>query len=309
MKRKRRRYGSSRPSTRPWLLPLLIWSGSAVAAAVIALIIGNTLGRVADGIGNGGIPADPQIYTYTISDVAPIDAYPLQVKGQSNETFSRLIEGLAPEADSVSLYLSEKGIPLYRSEVYCAISGAYGGGLELDEALTALHGRGLYVSCCLTLQTLDSGNTYGNDAIVAYAAALICEVLDAGADEVVLLDMPTDRKSMATVSEICAGVRSSTEGARLGCAVEYGALGVAENPGYILETYSSFADVFCLDIGAVDPATAVESFAYYFRSYPVRVLFTDTGNGERAAKASALSAIGVVNIQSVKREITSTPVG
>lgn len=309
MKRKRRRYGPSNSPPRPWLLPLLIWSGAAVAAVMIALIVGNTLGKVADGIGNGGIPADPQIYTYTTSDVAPIDAYPIQVKGQSNETFSRLIEGLAPGVDSVSLYLSESGVPLYCSEVYCAISGTYGGQLALDEAFSTLHGKGLYVSCCLTLREFYTDDTYGNDVLRAYAAALICEVLDAGADEVVLIDMPTDRKSMAMISEICATVRGSIEDARLGCAVAYGEFCAAENPGYVIETYSSFADIFCLDIGTVDPATAVESTAYYFRSYPVRVLFTDAGNGERAVKVSALSAVGISNVQSVKREITSTPVG
>ena len=50
MRQRRRKYRSQSPEEKLRLRVALIWTGAAVGALFLALLIGNILGRVADGI-------------------------------------------------------------------------------------------------------------------------------------------------------------------------------------------------------------------------------------------------------------------
>lgn len=301
MRQRRRKYRSSSSEGKLKLRVALIWTGAAVGALFLALLIGNILGKAADGMPDGTSGGATELYKYKTDDLPPIDAHYLGLSGQTDETFVSSAEALSAGTKAVSLCLKSGAYPDYRSEVCYALTGNYGGSADLKTALSHLKGKGLYVSCFFGSSVAGAVGDYASDAATEYEAALILEAFDAGADEVILTGLPTDREGMARVSQVCRRVRESVKEAKLGAAVSYGSLSVCENVGYVIDTYLSFADVFCLDASVGGEESAVSSLEYYFKNYPIRLLISDSGSDDRAAKVTRLNELGIKNIQSVGR--------
>lgn len=301
MRQRRRKYRSQSPEGRLRLRVALIWTGAAVGALFLALIIGNILGKAADNMPGSGSNASTELYKYKAGETAPVDAYYLEISGQSDETFASSVDLLPSGVKAVSLCLKSGAYPNYRSEVCYALTGGYGGALDLKKAVSALKNKGLFVSCFFGSSVAGAAEDYALSAATEYEAALILEAFSAGADEVILTGLPVDREGMARVSQVCRRVRETVKEAKLGAAVSYGSLSVCENIGYVIDTYLSFADVFCLDASIGGGSDAVSSLEYYFKNYPIRLLISDSGSDDRAAKALQLRELGITNIQSVRR--------
>lgn len=301
MRQRRRKYRSASPEGRLRLRVALIWTGAAVGGLFLALLIGNILGKIADGMPDGTAGGDTGLYKYKTGDIPPLDAHFLELSGQNDETFGSSAEALPDGVKAVSLCLKSGAYPSYRSEVCYALTGSYGGSADLKNAISRLKGKGLYVSCFFGSSVAAAVGDYALGVATEYEAALILEAFSAGADEVILTGLPTDREGMARVSQVCRRVRESVKEARLGTAVSFGSLSACENIGYVIDTYLSFADVFCLDASVGSEEGAVSSLEYYFKSYPIRLLISDSGNDDRAAKVTRLNELGIKNIQSVGR--------
>lgn len=309
MRQRRRKYRSQSPEGWLRLRVALIWTGAAVGALLLALIIGNILGNSADAMPGGGAGGATELYKYKAGDSAPVDAYYLGLSGQNDETFAASVELLPAGVKAVSLCLKSGAYPNYRSEVCFALTGSYGGELDLKNAVSALKRKGLFVSCFFDSTVAGAAEGYALSAATEYEAALILEVLSAGADEVVLTGLSAEREGMARVSQVCRRVRETVKEAKLGAAVSYGSLSTCENVGYVIDTYLSFADVFCLDVSVGGEENAVSSLEYYFKNYPIRLLISDSGSDDRAAKALKLRELGIQNIQSVRRSSGGGNVG
>ena len=73
MRQRRRKYRSQSPEGKLRLRVALIWTGAAVGALFLALLIGNILGRVADGMPEGSSGSATPLYKYESGDVPPYD--------------------------------------------------------------------------------------------------------------------------------------------------------------------------------------------------------------------------------------------
>ena len=301
MRQRRRKYRSQSPEEKLRLRVALIWTGAAVGALFLALLIGNILGRVADGMPEGSSGSATPLYKYESGDVPPIDAVYMRLSGQSDDTFFAESDLLPVGTKAVSLCLKSGAYPDYRSEVCFALTGRYGGSVNLKSAVDTLKKRGLYVSCFLVSSVSGDKEGYILDAVIEYEADIIREAFSSGADEVILVGAPIDREGMARVSEVCKKVRESVKEARIGAAVSCGSLSTCENIGYVIDTYMSFADVFCLDASGGGEESFVSELEYYFKNFPIRLLISDGGNDDREARVSRLRSLGITNIQSVGR--------
>jgi hypothetical protein len=171
-----------------WLIPV-----SALAAVIFALTLGNCLGSKVDGIPES-TPTDSAASEPPISepalpetvDVGNVDAIFVGLEGITDNTNAEVSKQI-PEgtrAISLSMFLSN-GSPLYKSEVAIA-SGKPSGELTLKNIFRYANENGLYVSVPFPSGALISRDEmlWGMDA--AYEIAMIKELYEAGADEVII---------------------------------------------------------------------------------------------------------------------------
>lgn len=284
---------------------VLIWVGAALFAVILALVIGNALGDEAERLNGYGDGAAPEIYEYDGENVAPVNAPMLELRGATNDSFAAAVDALTGKTEAVSLVLRESGAPNYRSEIAKAVTGTAGGSAELEECVSRLVAKGIYVSGCFYVAFDSAASKSARDAAVEYEAALICEAARAGVDEILLMGIPTDSEGIATLSELCKRVREKEPELILGAAVSY--TGFKDgNAAALLESLTRFADFCAIDtVGALASGTNAAAFAqsvlYYFERYPLRLLIEDLGAADREAQTKALAALGIYNVQSVSK--------
>ena len=96
MKRRKHRTNKSAENNRT-VIVILVWTGVAVLAVVLALLIGNTLGKEASKY-KSNAHSDSFIYEYNATDVQPINALPLMIDGKTNASLESAINSF--EKDS-----------------------------------------------------------------------------------------------------------------------------------------------------------------------------------------------------------------
>lgn len=181
--------------------------------------------------------------------------------------------------------------------------------LSIDEILSPFLEYELYVSCLLPMRYGIDGDAYSRSVLYAYETALLSEIAEAGAAEVILLDCDalfphqgdedtdgtSDLSAADAVLELQRMARSVNEHS------PETAVGVAFSPAFLLtrdsdrylESIAQAFDLILLDLRAAenesDPNTAVSTgiseHLYFVLRYSMRVLIP-AGSAEAAIKVS-----------------------
>ncbi len=292
---------------------IALWLGVAVLSVIIALAIGNVLGDKADKLPNSpSVPAN--LYKYTGEDVQPIDAWLISLYGQTPEKLEAEVSAMPDSVRSVSLYLrSNGGATAYASAIYSAVTGNASGGMSLKEAVELLHKNGYYVSGCFDIGAPKLAGKDGCDALVGFETALICEALESGIDELILLGLPSGQDSIYITAGMFESIRKKHPDAVLGAGIDY-KLMLSDAGAEALLGYSEFADFCALDTSGAkavgsNAVQIVKSLTYIFETYPIRLLFECSSDADRQAQADALRQLGITNIQSHKISTVGAPAG
>jgi hypothetical protein len=179
-----RRKKNKEPSM--WWLILI----SAVAAVIFALALGNCLGSQVEDGGEESTPAEipestePQLPE--TADVGEIDAVFVGLEGITDNTHAEVSKQIPEGTHAISLSMfTSSGAPLYESEVASA-AGKNSGELTLKNIFRYANENGIYVSVPFPSDVLTSRDSVLWDVDEAYEIALIKELYEAGADEVIV---------------------------------------------------------------------------------------------------------------------------
>ena len=279
---------------------VIIWSASLLIAVIFSLIIGNLLGKSSNKINtDNSVPTFS--YTYEGGAVPPVKA---QILNISSANIQASIDSLRSSVSAVSLYLRRgNGAPAYKSLVSSAILNTTGSA-DLLQIIQDLHKKDIYVSACFDSHSFEVEDKTARDAAIAFEAAMIAEIADAGVDDIVILGLPVNDAGIAYASELFKKIREINPNAVLGAAIDYKHI-MSPNGAAAVEDYSKFAD-FC----AVDASNAqsngtsalnvANSLLYAFEVYPLRLLIGVSGDADFEAQSKAIKELGITNIQAYK---------
>lgn len=284
------------------LAVIFIWIGAALFGLLLALVIGNVLGNVADSHGGFGDDAAPPIYEFDTEDVPSISASCLQleVKAQS-DVFLQL--GKIARGEAVSVVLRDRGRLLYRSDIAQAVTGNSGGLVRLSEFVPTLKEKNCYISACFCVEFDSAGTDKAMTAAMEYETALIAEIFDAGFDEVILTGVPNTSEGAAQLSELCRMIRKRCPEAKIGAAVSSSDFSNGK-AALLLAEFEKFTDFSAIDTSGLlasgeNAAKFAEGVLYYFEKYPIRLLIEDLGARDLEIQLSALARLGIYNVQSI----------
>ena len=294
-----------------WLIPV-----SALAAVLFALILGNCLGSKADGGAEISTPpavteeapAENESPLPETADVSKIDAIFVGLEGITDNTNAEVTKQI-PEgtrAISLSMFLSN-GTPLYKSEVAEA-SGKSSGELTLKNIFRYANENGIYVSVPFRSSALVSNDELLWGVGAAYEIAMIKELYEAGADEIIIRCSALGESgaySLANeefVARVCgylSDIRHKVPGIHIGFMIS--AEDVKDGKHTVaIDKINSFADLIAADMTAIsDPdelKTAANASLVNILRYEMRVLLG--GNEETLPSVyQVLDTLGLKNRQ------------
>ncbi len=283
------------------LVVIFIWVGAALFGALVALIIGNVLGGVADAHGFDDGAASP-IYEYDADDVPPISAQCLELEVKAQSDVFLQIDKIA-RGEAVSVVLRDRGRLLYSSDIAHAVTGDRGGTLSLSDFVPRLKEKNCYLSGCFYVEFDSASTAVAMDAAMEYETALIAEIFESGFDEIVLMGVPNTSEGAAQLSKLCKMIRERCPEAVLGAAVSSSDFSNGK-AALLLAEFEKFTDFSAIDTsGLLNAGTNAAKFAegvlYYFEKYPIRLLIEDLGARDREIQLSALAKLGIYNVQSI----------
>ena len=197
--------------------------------------------------------------------------------------------------DAVSLLLRrDDGTLLFRS---LTESGIFGSAedeaetplLSLGEILRPFRDAGLYVSCLFPMRYTVDGDGYTREVLRAYETALLLEIAEAGADEVVLSESDllfnlreenAVPNRLATLRETVAAVNLRAPETAVGIALSPEFLATSESDRYLGEIAETF-DFTLIDLCGIKNSeldlvsavsSAVTEHLYFILRYGMRVL-------------------------------------
>ena len=278
---------------------IFIWIGAATLALIAALIIGNTLGDTADKNAGALVPGgEKPIYSYEGEDVKPISAHCL------TSLSSKTVAALDPSVEAVSVNLRKlTGEPAYHSPLALAVTGDAGGSSDLETVIGELKSRSIYVSGVFHSKFDSYSNANIRAGVLDYEASLICEALEGGVDEIVIVGLPTDSASLAEASLLFHKVRERKADAVLGAAMPYGLLESGGAAAFI-ENYGGFASFIAINTEGLmstseTSAGLAEKHLIYFERYPLRLIIEAADKSNGKLQMEKLAGLGIYNVQCV----------
>jgi hypothetical protein len=278
---------------------IFIWLGAAAMSLILALIIGNAIGDAADkNAGELISGGKPPVYSYAGEEVKPISAHCL------NGLTSKAVAALDPSVEAVSVTLRKlTGEPAYHSPLALAVTGNAGGSADLKTIVGELKARGIYVSGVFHSKFGSQSNENLREGVLGYEASLICEALECGVDEIVVMGLPTDSAGVAEASLLFKRVRERHADAVLGAAMPYSLLESGAAAAFI-ENYSGFASFLAVNTEglmstAETSAGLAEKYMIYFERYPLRLVIEAADKSNGRLQMEKLAALGIYNVQCV----------
>ncbi len=169
--------------------PYLIIPLCALLAFVLAMILGNTLGDIADASQGGGTPSTtepPANAEKPTLSVPSIDGVFVTARHIKDSTAQNIAAQIPSEASAVSLELFDStGAPYYASPTASAFGNSCG-ELTLQYIFDGV-GEGIHASVLFPSSALRNTDEAKQSVINAYEIALIEELYEAGADDVILV--------------------------------------------------------------------------------------------------------------------------
>lgn len=270
---------------------------SLLVALLLAALVGNLLRRRLpsedEGTTDETTTAETVIYGREFY-VPSVKAAIVSLDGATTASLKEAAKRFrATEVDGVSLLLrGSDGELMFDSQTQGGIFGSAGDTekLSLKEIFKPFRDAGLYVTCLFPMRYMVDGDGYTRDVLYAYEIALLCEIAEAGADEVILSSVDSILVSDSRDVDILEGLSSLREIARaVNLRAPETAVGIALSPEFLLTNesdryLSEIAEAFDLTLldlcglknSELDlPSTigaAVTDHLYFILRYGMRVL-------------------------------------
>lgn len=308
------RYTASPSAKRGGFPPYLIIIPVALAAIVLALILGTFLGELADSApsNEGGEnlgEKDPP----SLLDAETINGIFVTLEGITDNTAYNVKTQIPSGSTAASLELFDKnGDPYYRS----AVAEAFGnkcGELTLERVLegTVIDGTPLYTSVVFPSVALNNTDAAKQAVMNAYEAALVEELARAGACDVIItpfgfgsLEYRVGADFPERLSAYVTSLRALSPDLRIGLALPLEYLSNTEH-ALLLESISKTVDFIALDL---TDKTDVEAFtdaisdaSLNILRRKVRILLTESSEDELLLLTSLLDKYSMSNYQVVSR--------
>lgn len=188
------------------------------------------------------------------------------------------------------------------------LDGEAAADLRISEILDPFLSREIYVSCILPMRYFSDGDGYSRSVLYAYETALLSEIAEAGAQEVILLDCDglfdangdkdggdgafSTEDAVRELQAIARAVNEKAPETAVGIAFSPEFLATRDSDRYLGSIVEAF-DLLLLDLRAAQKAedlyeavsTGVSEHLYFILRYSMRVLIPE-GSAEAVTRVS-----------------------
>ena len=152
---------------------------------------------------------------------------------------------------------------------------------------------GARVCAYFYVTSFDIGDEHEREIVKAYEIALIADIAESGADDILLLGLDTDENNMEEIEAYVSRAAKAAGGVPLGVAIDRETVMLTENEIYLAGRLRSVCDYLALDltdlkvtdgesIGKDPDGNPLESrlseilgdFQYYIKTYSMRLIFS-----------------------------------
>lgn len=259
-----------------------------VLCLVVSVVIGVLLGRRADGIETEKkFDFERVDYNSNGKTVSAVEAYNFP-KGASPHDYVR--QGIS----DLSVCVSHKdGSLAYSFEVAEKMPVRANGEGSFKTLCASSKDAGARVCAYLYVTAFECEDRYEREIVKAFEIALVKEISESGADDILLLGIDPDEFNISEIENFVAKAALAAGKTQIGVAVSEETLALTENEEYIASRIRSSCDYLALDItyltiedgespgrdeeGGALPSKLEEKLdknKYYIKSYPMRLLFS-----------------------------------
>ena len=190
----------------------------------------------------------------------------------------------------LSLSLGTAENPTFVSDVSQSVSGVVCGDIMLEEYSALIHKYEGRACAYFVSSAFECENENLRRIKKAYEIALLCEAVEKGIDDILILGINVTEENSDEVARYLSELNSSAGDCSVGVAINVGTLLLTENEVYIAAKLKSACDFVALDLRNLDFSGASESgsgtptnlaqylneIKYYLSSYSLRLVFSDT---------------------------------
>lgn len=288
----------------------------AVLAFVIALILGNTLGNIAESSMPGEASSSQPVTKLPEQNThgpIQINACHVSLEGITDNTASEVRKQISSDASAVSMTLfSPSGYPYYHSEVTSSFN-KYCGELTLKNVFKPVIEKELYSSVLFPSSALLNDDPSKSAVLNAYEASLASELYLAGADEIIIVyngfgsnkTFIDGESSLNVIADYVSEMRRQADGLRIGIVLSVADLENEENT-VIIEKICDTVDFCALDLthfSSIENITeTVNALSIDILRHEMRVLLSESGKTDEYLSAvdELLDKFGMNNRQFVK---------
>ena len=281
-----------------WLIP-----ASALLAFILALLLGNCLGRIADAAPE---PSSPSLEESAPEELPPFLAGAKELDGVfvtlshiTDNTYAKVSEQIPEGTKAISLMMFDGVTPRYYSEAAKEM-GWMTGDLTLKNIFRYPNENDVYVSVSYPSRIL--GNSlYLNISSEHIEVPMIKELCDAGADEVIIgrCEGTLNDAFIAQLIEYVAGIKAELPDIAVGFTIS---TAEAQNTAMV-DRLCRYVDFCAVDMSAAADgeslASLVNPLITNVLRYKMRVLISDGGTLDN--KYVILNSFGIKNRQVVSK--------
>lgn len=295
-----------------WIIPI-----SGLVAVIFALLLGNCLGSKVGDVSGSSTPVETPAETPAVSDpllpekadVGNIDAVFAGLEGIVDNTYYEVSKQIPEGARAVSLSMFySNGAPFYRSEIANA-AGNPSGELTLGNIFKYPEENGIYVSVPFPSSVLSSKDDALTSVKAAYEIAMIKELCEAGADEVIIMCSSLGDESVYSIAnedfakrvcEYLSDLRHKVPDINIGFMISASDV---KDPALAVsvDKINGYADFIAVDMTEISDAEelteTVNSALVRILRYKMRVLIGGADEEALAPIYQVLDTLGITNRQ------------
>ena len=276
---------------------------------LLFLIIGNLL--------NNKVQEDPENTDSPVTDgglqntvpTYTINGYSIDISGISSSAFSSSLRAITDSgASAVSINLSDKnGTLLYKSSTAQKLGYQSGADslIGLSSIVSSAKSRNCFTSAYITLTSLRESDPKIRSVRMAYEAAVVCEMAEAGINDIVLRCPEISGENIDELARLADNIKAINPNAVIGITFTREIMAHPDSAFYVDKLKGAY-DFTCLDLSnngednAVEYVnTAVSENLLYILRDKMRILLPSVDSDTQELLKIALASNSVSNWQIV----------